>query len=225
MDSNNNNTYPNDVKYRFVTNQTLDQHQQHLQEFQQLEEFHPITLFGTLQQLNREKKEILIHKGIATNIHIEPDTMSRTYSSQQSTDSRNSSFSESNLNYIDSMTETLPSKNPIYYTKDELKNCSKWDKYVNKIHYIIMDEIPNMCLVEKTNTSFKNETSDSSNVYVSFECRFQGVAERQMCHAIITEDKTTLFEKTKSTPRKLYKSIKHFIEYTYTDIILDRGSL
>ena len=46
-------------------------------------------------------------------------------------------------------------KNPIDYNENDLKNTSKWKKYINKIHKLIIgDKFPSMCLVRKTNNTY-----------------------------------------------------------------------
>lgn len=110
------------------------------------------------------------------------------------------------------------SKNPIYYTKADLKHCSKWKKYINKIHNLILEEIPNMCLVEKTNVCFKYASNDGNDSRkVMFECRYEGVQTRSKCSGVIIENGKKIFHITKKTPKKLYKSLTDFIDLQYAN--------
>lgn len=118
---------------------------------------------------------------------------------------------------IPSVTSTA-TKNPIHFTKKELKFCSKWKKYINKIHQLIIEEIPNMCLVEKTNVSYRYESNIAKNKRtIMFECRYEGIPERQQCTGLIIENGKTIFHMTKKTPKRLYKYISDFIDMEYAN--------
>ena len=121
---------------------------------------------------------------------------------------------------IPTVTSTA-TKNPIQFTKKELKYCSKWKKYINKIHNLIMDEIPNVCLVDKTNVSYRYESNDTKNKRtIMFECRYEGIPERQKCTGVIIENERTLFHMTKKTPKRLYKYLIDFIDSEYADTFI-----
>lgn len=129
-----------------------------------------------------------------------------------------------------SVSSVSDTKNPIEYSSEELKLCSKWKKYVKKIHVLIIDEIPHMCLVKKTNNCYQYEsnipsppttstnTPSSAKRKIVFECRYEGIPDRQKCTCVIYENNERIFHKTKKTPKRLYSCLCDFIdmEYAYT---------
>lgn len=115
---------------------------------------------------------------------------------------------------------TTHTKNPIMFTKEEAEVSSKWKKYIYKIHTLIMDEIPNMCLVNKSNTLFEYESSCGQRK-VKFLCRFEGIPHQQFCTGVIIDNDTPIYHKTKKTPKRLYRSLIRYIDDYYVDYILD----
>jgi len=115
---------------------------------------------------------------------------------------------------------SLLTKNPIMFTKEEAKVSSKWKKYIYKIHTLIMDEIPNMCLVDKSNNKYEYESSCGTQK-VKFICRFEGVPARQYCTGVIIDNGRPIYHKTKKTPKRLYRSLIRYIDDYYVDYILD----
>jgi hypothetical protein len=103
-------------------------------------------------------------------------------------------------------------KNPIHYTKEDMKHTSKWKKYMKKIHDLIMEEFPNTCLIKKTNNSYLYE-SNTHHQQIAFECRFEGNPEHQKCTCVIYREENKIFHKTKKTPKRLYKEIIDFIDF------------
>lgn len=104
------------------------------------------------------------------------------------------------------------SKNPIHYTKKDLKHTSKWKKYIKKINNLINEEFLNMCLIKKTNNSYLYE-SNTGNQKIAFKCRFEGDPKRQKCTCVIFMKDQKIFHKTKKTPKRLYKEIINFIDF------------
>lgn len=103
-------------------------------------------------------------------------------------------------------------KNPIEYSKKDMKHSSKWKKYMKKIHDVVMTELPDMCLIQKTNNSYCYHSNDSKYT-LSFECRTEGIPTEQRCTAVIYNCGYNVFFKTKRTPKRLYNSILKFIDY------------
>lgn len=106
----------------------------------------------------------------------------------------------------------IHSMNPIHYTKEEMEKTSKWKKYVKKIHDLIQSEYPDICLVKKTNNAYRYE-SNTQNRIIRFECRFEGVPNKQRCTCIIYEKDDKVFHMTKKTPKRLYKELDKFIDF------------
>lgn len=104
--------------------------------------------------------------------------------------------------------------NPIHYTTEEMETCSKWKKYMKKIHELILTEYPNMCLTAKTNTSFKYESS-TEDMVVTFECRFEGDYYRRKCVAVIKQNGITTVSFKRETPKRLYKCLENYIDISY----------
>lgn len=104
--------------------------------------------------------------------------------------------------------------NPIHYTTEEMETCSKWKKYMKKIHELILTEYPNMCLTAKTNTSFKYESS-TEDMVVAFECRFEGDYYRRKCVAVIKQNGITTVSFKRETPKRLYKCLENYIDISY----------
>lgn len=120
---------------------------------------------------------------------------------------------EHNSNTITNMAAiNAACNNPINYTKEDLKQTSKWKKYIKKIHDLIIEEFPNMCLIKKTNNAYLYQ-SNTLKQNIAFECRFEGNPERQKCTCIIYNNGEKSFHKTKKTPKRLYKEMTDYIDY------------
>ena len=118
-------------------------------------------------------------------------------------------------------TQSLLTKNPITFTEEEAMLSSRWKKYIYKIHHLVIDEIPNMCLISKTNNKYEYESSCGSRK-VKFICRFEGIPQRQYCTGVIIDNDTPIYHKTKKTPKKLYKSLYNYIGKYYVEYLLDQ---
>lgn len=129
--------------------------------------------------------------------------------------------SETGSTTMSAPTSFMLTKNPITFTEEEAKVSSRWKKYIYKIHHLIMDEIPNMCLVNKSNNKYEYESSCGTQK-VQFICRFEGVPHRQYCTGVIIDDGTPIYHKTKKTPKKLYKSLYIYLDKYYMDYLLDK---
>lgn len=103
-------------------------------------------------------------------------------------------------------------KNPIHYKNTDLKKTTKWKKYMKKIHDLIMNEFPNMCLIKKTNNAYLYE-SNTHRQNVAFECRYEGNPGKQKCTCVVYEQGIKVFHKTKKTPKSLYKKLEDYIDY------------
>jgi len=106
-------------------------------------------------------------------------------------------------------------KNPINLTESEMNTCSKWRKYINRLHTLIIDDIPDMCLIEKTNVYFRYQSNDKSKRSVMFECHFEGDKRRQNCVVVVSEKGRIVFDETCKTPKRLYKKLCDYIDFTY----------
>ena len=153
------------------------------------------------------------------------------YTNRNQTANMSSAARQSTIYTIPSVSDT---KNPIEFTSEEVKMCSKWKKYVKKIHTLIIDEIPHICLVKKTNNCYQYESnipSTSSKPQqqrkVIFECRYEGIPGRQKCTCVVYENNAKIFHKTKKTPKRLYINLCDFIdmEYAYTFVSIASSPL
>ncbi len=106
-------------------------------------------------------------------------------------------------------------RNPIEYKLSELNKCSKWKKYINKIHRLILgNHFPGMCLVRKTNNCYSYLSNHSCDDFtVEFECKFEGDKKRQHCSAVIYNGNTCIFMKSRKTPKELYNKLLDFLVY------------
>jgi hypothetical protein len=125
------------------------------------------------------------------------------------------------------VTTTDPRNNPINFNKRDMSSSSKWKKYIKKIHNIITIDMPNMCLVKKTNNAYIYHSNDYK-YSVIFECRFEGVPHMRKCTACVYNRGVNIFYKTCSTPKKLYNKLMDFvgfdkqsIPYRYKSFIKD----
>ena len=111
-------------------------------------------------------------------------------------------------------------KNPIDYNENDLKNTSKWKKYINKIHKLIIgDKFPSMCLVRKTNNTYYYKSNYSCDDFkVVFECRFEGVRGNRVCSAVIYNCSNKIFSKTCKTPKRLYHNLMEFTMWNNIEI-------
>lgn len=127
-----------------------------------------------------------------------------------------SNFQRSNMSStlassLFSIIETY-NKNPIYYKQDDLKKTTKWKKYMKKIHILIMNEFPNICLIKKTNNAYMYE-SNTHRQNIAFECRYEGSPEKQKCTCVVYEQGIKVFHKTKKTPKRLYRELTDYVTF------------
>lgn len=109
-----------------------------------------------------------------------------------------------------------PKINPIYYTKEEMKKSSKWKRYIKRIHDVALWEMPQMCLIKKTNNAYCYH-SNYNNCSFVFECRYEGNHEKRECTACIYNQNEKVFHKTTKTPKKLYNKLIKFIYFDDLD--------
>lgn len=99
---------------------------------------------------------------------------------------------------------------------DNYKQKDKWNKYIKKIDNIILNKIESMCLIERNNISRKY-SSNIDNSYIDCEYRFKGIPNKSYCTIKFVCNDIVVYEKSKKTPKKLYKKFVKFINEYYTD--------
>lgn len=128
-----------------------------------------------------------------------------------------------NNNKLYTIFETMNNKQIVQENNHDLNRCSdnykqkdKWNKYIKKIDNIILNKIESMCLIERNNISRKY-SSNIDNSYIDCEYRFKGIPNKSYCTIKFVCNDIVVYEKSKKTPKKLYKKFVKFINEYYTD--------
>ena len=128
-----------------------------------------------------------------------------------------------NNNKLYTILETMNNKQIVQENNHNLNRCSdnykqkdKWNKYIKKIDNIILNKIESMCLIERNNISRKY-SSNIDNSYIDCEYRFKGIPNKSYCTIKFVCNDIVVYEKSKKTPKKLYKKFVKFINEYYTD--------
>lgn len=98
-----------------------------------------------------------------------------------------------------------------YSSASEHLYLSDWDKYIDKIHNMIMNMGMGMCMIERNNIYRKYVDIYNPEITITYECRFKGLDRKRHCEATYVKDGVTIYNKVKTTPKKLYNSMKRFI--------------
>lgn len=159
----------------------------------------------TSQTTITDDTQLLIQQYLKTNNNIERIKMA-SYIKHYPTSNITPTSTSTSTYVVDAR------KNPIEYTKKDIKHSSKWKKYINKIHDLVMTDLPSMCMVQKTNNAYCYHSNDY-NYTLTFECRIEGNPHERTCTAIIYNRGTKVFFKTRKTPKKLYNKLLKFISY------------
>lgn len=90
------------------------------------------------------------------------------------------------------------------------KSKDKWEKYISKVTKLVVEDFPDMCLIEKTNV-YRKYVSNTSDSTVELEFRFKGVPHMTKCEVVYRENGEIVFHKSTKNPKKLYNAMKDFI--------------